>query len=87
MTDTGRTFQGPGDDTSRKLVLNEELFRRRTQALGARTDRERCTIAGISKASLHRWRHGSVTPSYTLLRQMARRLNVPVVELTVEVKR
>lgn len=84
MTQTRGTFQSAKHETSR-LILNEEVFRRRTRALGARTDVERCAVAGISKASLHRWRHGSVTPSYNLLRGMARRLEVRVDELTVEV--
>lgn len=84
MTQTRGTFKSPECETSR-VVLNEEVFRRRTGALGARTDVERCAVAGISKASLHRWRRGSVTPRYDLLRGMARRLQVRVDELTVEV--
>lgn len=86
MTQTRGAIQSAEHETSR-LILNEEVFRRRTRALGARTDVERCAVAGISKASLHRWRHGSVTPSYNLLRGMARRLEVRVDELTVEVAR
>lgn len=86
MTETRGTFQAPGPEheTSR-IVLNEDVFRRRCRALGARTDLERCAVAGISKASLHRWRHGSVTPSYQRLLRMARRLDVRVEELTREV--
>jgi len=84
MTETRGTFKGFVDETSR-VVLNEEVFRRQTGALGARTDVERCRVAGISKPTLHRWRHGSVTPSYDRLLRMARRLDVRVDELTREV--
>lgn len=72
-------------DTSR-VVLNEDVFRTRTRALGARTDRERCAVAGISRSSLHRWRQGSVTPSLTALREVAHRLAVKLDQLVSEVQ-
>lgn len=68
------------------LVLDDDLFRRRTKALGAKTDPERCAIAGISRASLHRWRRGSVVPSLTALRGVAQRLDVDLSQLVREVK-
>lgn len=61
-----------------RIVLNEETFRRRTGELGARTDQQRCEVAGISRASLHRWRQHSVTPSLDRLTVVAERLSVPV---------
>ena len=69
------------------LVLNDQLFRRKTDAMGARNDRERCAIAGISRASLHRWRRGSVVPSLVTLRGVAKRLDVEHSQLVREVTR
>lgn len=68
-----------------RVVLNMDVFRTRTRALGARNDRERCAVAGISRASLHRWRTGTVTPSFDALCSVARRLDVEVNQLVREV--
>lgn len=70
-----------------RVVLNEDVFRTRTRVLGARTDRERAAVAGISRASLHRWRTGAVTPSFDALRHVAQRLDVEVHQLVREVAR
>jgi transcriptional regulator with XRE-family HTH domain len=69
------------DLASERVVLNDIAFRAGTSALGARTDRERCAVAGISKSSLHRWRAGTVVPSLRVLRRVAKRLRVPVEDL------
>ena len=71
----------PEDPTSDRVVLNDAVFRARTSAMGARNDRERCVVAGISRASLHRWRAGTVVPSLRALRVVAERLQVNVEEL------
>jgi transcriptional regulator with XRE-family HTH domain len=66
---------------ARRPVWNDEVFRARTKELGAKTDRERCAVAGISKASLRRWRLGSVSPSLGRLGQVAGRLGVGINDL------
>ena len=66
------------------LVLNDDLFRSTTRALGARTDRERCAVAGISRPTLHRWRRGTVVPSLAALRGVAQRLGVELSQLVRE---
>lgn len=85
MGETRTKLTGSDPDTT--YVLDDELFRRRTHALGARTDLERCAVAGISRASLHRWRRGSVVPSLSVLRPMAKRLDVEPDQLVREVTR
>ena len=65
-------------------VFNDAFFRERTRALGARTDRERCALAGISKATLRRWRRGLVTPSLDVLQRVAARLGVGLGDLLRE---
>ena len=84
MRETRTRLKGSASETSR-VVLNEDLFRTRTRALGARTDLERCNLAGISRASLYRWRAGTVTPSFDALRNVARRLDVDLNQLVREV--
>ena len=81
MTDTSAL---EGVSPPLRVVLNDTVFRARTRALGAQTDRERCAVAGISKASLHRWRKGSVTPSLDSLRVVAARLGVGINDLIRE---
>ncbi|GGN96026.1 hypothetical protein GCM10010112_86890 [Actinoplanes lobatus] len=84
MAATRAVLRSAGYETSH-VVLNEDLFRSRTRALGARTDQERCAVAGISRASLYRWRTGTVTPSLDALRSVARRLDVELSQLVREV--
>ncbi|MEV6924035.1 hypothetical protein AB0M46_05905 [Dactylosporangium sp. NPDC051485] len=79
MTDAS-TLAG-GD--RRRPVWNDEVFRERTKALGARNDRERCAVAGLSKASLRRWRMGSA-PSLGVLGVVAGRLGVGISDLIRE---
>ena len=67
------------------MVLNGDVIRRRARALGARTDRECCDLLDISRATFHRWRRGRATPPYDRLRGMARRLDLQVEDLLMEV--
>ncbi|WP_203854779.1 hypothetical protein, partial [Dactylosporangium siamense] len=65
-----------GSDRRCRHVWKDDVFRARTKALGARTDRERRALAGISKATLRRWRYCLVTPSLDVLQRVAGRLGV-----------
>jgi transcriptional regulator with XRE-family HTH domain len=66
-------------------MINETLFRQRCTALGAHTDHERCQAAGISRATLNRWRRGVRNPQPALMRQTSTRLGCPRDELFREV--
>ena len=70
-----------------QVILNNALFCARADALGARNDHERCAVAGVSRASLYRWRAGTVMPSLRVLRHVAGRLGVRPEELLCEVPR
>jgi transcriptional regulator with XRE-family HTH domain len=84
MSETRSTLTHPASGDAR-VVLNEKLFLARTRALGASNDRERCAVAGISRASLHRWRRGDVVPSFAALRGVAKKLDVKLDQLVREV--
>jgi transcriptional regulator with XRE-family HTH domain len=74
----------PGRDLPQpQPVFDDATFGARTRALGARTDRQRCALAGISKATLRRWRRGG-TPSLDALQRVAGRLGIGISDLLRE---
>ncbi|MEV6925493.1 helix-turn-helix transcriptional regulator [Dactylosporangium sp. NPDC051485] len=84
MSDTGGSGRRSSHD---QVILNNALFCARADELGARNDHERCTVAGVSRASLYRWRAGTVMPSLRVLRRVAARLGVRPDDLLCEVPR
>lgn len=68
-----------------KRVLNLDVYRRRTAALGAKTAAERREIAGISRSTEYRWLRGGSIPDMELAGKVADRLEVGIDDLIVRV--
>jgi len=68
-----------------RWVLNLDLYRSRTSALGATTAEQRRQKAGISRSTEHRWRHGRTAPDWDKAQEVADRLGVARDELIVRV--
>jgi transcriptional regulator with XRE-family HTH domain len=85
MTETRTRVGGLTREAQRRYILNEPAFRERCAALGAHTDQECCKVAGISRATLNRWRHGVINPSIPLMHEMSKRLGAPRERLLPEV--
>lgn len=83
MSDTRLEQRAAKGDT--RWVLNLDLYKQRTSAKGAETAEQRRVVAGLSRSTEHRWKRGITVPDWEKAREVAKRLNVGVHELIVEV--
>lgn len=83
MTETLEVARSVRAET--RTVLNLGIYMKKTSELGAERLKDRFKVAGISRATQHRWISGGSVPDMDLARKVAKRLGVPLNELFVEV--
>lgn len=83
MSDTQLVSQAIRGET--RWVLNMDAYKRQTQAKGAVTPAQMREVAGLSRSTEHRWKHGITTPDWDKAREVASNLELDVSELIVEV--